>query len=127
MEQQIRHRRLYAFYNSKALNVLLLIGVLSLLQTGYSEATPVPAIACSAVAFILFIGYTLWIWIKKPKQIIINTWLSNLTIWFTLYYLIIIQPNDLSWWWFATPVMAAIIIYFIDMIRPHDELFEIKQ
>lgn len=124
MKQEIRHRRLYAFYNSKVLNVLLVIGVISLLQMDCLESMLLPGV-CAITAFALFIGYTLWLWIKKPEQITINRWLSNTTIYFTLYYLIVINFSNLAWWWLAAPIIAAIILCFIDMIHPHDESFEI--
>lgn len=124
MKQEIRHRRLYAFYNSKVLNVLLMIGVIALLLMDYASNMLLPAL-CSAVAFALFIGYSLWIWVRRPRQITISVWLSNSTIWFTLYYMIIICFPELSWWWFAAPIIAAIILCFIDMVGGHDEVFDI--
>lgn len=124
MKQDIRHRRLYAFYNSKVLNVLVLIGVIALLLCGYSDSMLLPVI-CFATSFTLFIGYALWIWIKKPQKITINNWVSNLTGCFTLYYLIAIRFPNLAWWWFAAPIIAAIAICFFDMVRPHDETFVI--
>ena len=124
MKQEIVHRRLYAFFNSKVLNVLLVIGVISLLQIGFLESILLPSV-CAITSFALFIGYTLWLWIKKPKQITINVWLSNKTIWFTLYYLIVINISNLIWQCRALPIVAAIIMCFIAMVRPKDEVFDI--
>ena len=118
METQIRHRRLYAFYNSKVLNALFLIGVVTLTQIGYLQSIIMPAI-CASVSFALFIGYSLWIWIKKPTRLIINTWLSNLTIWFTLYFLIVSAMKDLSLWWYVFPNNPAILVLLFNLIRPN--------
>lgn len=124
MNNKIRHRRLYAFYNSKVLNVLYLLFVISLLQIGYMESMLMPLV-CSAVILALFIGYALWLWIRKPKRIIINSWLSDLTIWFSIYFVAVAAMDAASWLWYAFPTVAAIVVCFINMIRPHDEPFDI--
>lgn len=124
MEEKIIHRRLYAFFNSKALNMLMLICVLSLTQIGYLQSMLLP-VSCASVAFALFIGYSLWIWIKKPERVIIDTWLSSRTIWFTLYFLVIVNFSDLSVWWYILPLVAAIILLFVSIVRPHDRHFDI--
>lgn len=124
MRQEIRHRRLYAFYQSKVLNTLMIVTVISLMQIGYLQSMVMPVI-CSSVSLALFIGYTLWLWIRKPKQITIDTWLSNLSIWFTLYFVVVVAMKDLTQWWYIFPIVAAIILMFINLVRPHDELFDI--
>lgn len=124
MKQEIKHRRLYAFFNSKVLNVLYVMGVLSLLQVGYLKSMELPVV-CSSASFALFIGYSLWLWLKKPKQIVVNVWLSDLTIWFTLFFLIVAAMKATTWMWYTFPIVAAIVMWFIDMINPHDKLFDI--
>lgn len=124
MRQDIRHRRLYAFYQSKILNTLMIVTVISLMQIGYLQSMVMPVI-CSSVSLALFIGYSLWLWIRKPKQITIDTWLSNLSIWFTLYFVVVVAMKDLTQWWYIFPIVAAIVLMFINLVRPHDELFDI--
>ena len=124
MKQEIRHRRLYAFYQSKVLNTLMIVTVISLMQIGYLQSMVMPVI-CSSVSLALFIGYSLWLWVRKPKQITIDTWLSNLSIWFTLYFVVVVAMKDLRPWWYIFPIVAAIILMFINLVRPHDELFDI--
>lgn len=126
MKQQIRHRRLYAFYNSKVLNALYLVGIISLTQIGYFQSLIMP-ILFSSISFALFIGYSLWLWIRKPDRIVINEWLSGLTIWFTIYFLIISAMKDTAWWWHAFPMASAIIIMFINLVSPKDKPFNITQ
>ena len=121
----IRHRRLYAFYHSKVLNWLSLIIMISLMQIGYIKSLEF-ACACAATAFILFICYSAWLWLKKPQVITINIRLSNITIWYVIYFLITGLLENLSWWWYASPVVAAIIIFFLDMVRPGDEYYQIS-
>lgn len=90
----------------------------------YTKSMLLP-IVCGAIALLAFIGYSLWIWIKKPHSIIINNWLSSINYWFFIYYLIIISmdaPND---WWYITPVAFSVILLFISLINNTDEKFNI--
>lgn len=124
MKPEIKHRRLYAFYNSKVLNVLQMIIILSLLLIGYLRSMLIPLI-CASVAFLFFAAYSLWIWIKKPERIVINSWLSNLSSLFTLYFLAIVAFNAESPYWYAAPLVAAIVLCFVVMIRRGDEVFTV--
>lgn len=120
----IRHRRLHAFYKSKVLNSLMILLIVSLLMSYLTVSDILPTVSIS-LALILFIGYSLWLWIKKPKVIIINEWLSNFTGLFTLYYLIIINIKDANQWWYIYPIALSIILLFITMVRNDDTSFEI--
>ncbi len=122
--KEIVHRRLYAFFNSQVLNALYLVGLLLLLPIGYLQSLLLPTI-CGAPAFALFIGYSLWLWIKKPKQIVINTWLSNMTTWYTIYFLAVSLMKSPGEWWYIFPYVTAIILMFICLIRPRGQVFEI--
>lgn len=124
MTQMIRHRRLEAFYKSKVLNSMMIAVVTSLFLMSYTESMLLPVI-CSTVSLCFFIGYSLWLWIKKPKQIIINEWLSNINGLLTLYFLIVMGINDASFWWYILPAIAPIVIIFICLIQPKDEKFDI--
>ncbi|WP_289742172.1 hypothetical protein [uncultured Duncaniella sp.] len=68
---EIRHRRLYAFYESKVLNALMITVVTSLLLAAYTQSMLMPII-CGAIALTCFIGYSIWLWVKKPQKIVIN-------------------------------------------------------
>ncbi|MCM1292584.1 MAG: hypothetical protein NC111_05260 [Bacteroides sp.] len=125
MEQQIRHRRLHAFYNSKTLGILTIVGITFLLLTRCMQPL-LGALICAAASFALFVGYSLWIWIKKPAHLVINRWLSNTSTWFVLYFLFIEALDKQSWWWYILPAIAAIILIFIDLVKPHDEMFDIN-
>lgn len=124
MNKEIVHRRLYAFFNSQVLNSLYWVAIIFLIQIPYWNVWFIPVI-CSAVAFLLFIGYTLWFWIKKPKSTIINTWLSNMTTWFTLYFLAFALIKEPSIWWGIFPLVAAIVMLFISLLRSFGRPFEI--
>lgn len=124
MKQKIRHRRLEAFYRSKVLNALMIAAVVSLILMAYTESILLPAI-CGSLALIFFIAYSLWLWIKKPKTIIINNWLSNINGSFTLYFLIIMAMNAPNRWWYITPVALSVVLLFISLINNRDEKFDI--
>lgn len=80
-----------------------------------------------AGAFLLafFIGYSLWLWIKRPRNIVINPWLSDMSGLFTLYFMVVALIKNAGQWWYITPVVCATIVLFISLIRPKDESFEI--
>lgn len=124
MKLEIRHRRLHAFYSSKVLNGLMIVIVVSLLLMGYTQSMVLPVI-CGAIALSFFIGYSLWLWIKKPKSIIINNRLSNVSGVVTLYFLIIIAIDATNEWWYIIPIAFSVVILFISMIDNRDEKYDI--
>ena len=124
MEQTIRHRRLHAFYRSKVLNALMIVVIVSLLLMAYTKSMLLPVI-CGSLALFFFFGYSLWLWIKKPKSIIINNWLSNLNGAFTLYYLIIVAMDAPNQWWYITPIVFSVVLLFISLVNNQDEKFDI--
>lgn len=120
----IRHRRLYAFQESKALNSLMITVVTSLLLMAYTQSMLLPVI-CGVIALACFIGYTVWLWTDKPQKIVINKWLSGMNGWLTLYFLIIMAMDAPDKWWYITPICFAGYILCISLIRNQDELFDI--
>lgn len=117
MKQNLRHLRLYAFLNSSVLNALYIVGIISLLQIGFLGSFLLPLV-CASASFALFIGYALWLWIKKPGKIMIDTRLSNQTIWFTLYFMAVAVMKDPGEWWYVIPLIAAILLLFVSLTRP---------
>lgn len=127
MNQEIKHRRLYAFYNSKVLQALMIVIIVGITMIGYYNDLLLPVI-CSGTALMLFIGYSAWLWIKKPKQIVINTWLSNISGLFCLYFLIVATMKNPNQWWYIFPIVCAIVILFIAMIyTKYDKTFTITE
>lgn len=120
----IRHRRLYAFYESKVLNALMITIVTSLLLMAYTQSMLLPVI-CSTIALICFIGYAIWLWVKKPQRIIINRWLSGINGCFTLYFLIIMPMEAPNEWWYITPICFSVCVFCVSLIRNQDEWYEI--
>ena len=124
MKLEVRHRKLYAFYNSKVLNSLMIVIVLSLFLLMYTRSMLLPVL-CGSIALACFIGYSLWLWIKKPRTIVINTWLSQIDSWLTLYFLIVAAMRDASQWWSIFPIAVSVILFFLALINNKDQDFTI--
>lgn len=121
---EIRHRRLHAFYNSTMLNALVITGIVSIMLIPLVEPYEVPAI-CAALTFALFIGYSLWIWLRKPKRIEICPRLSDTSSLFVIYFLIITAIGPENGWWYGIPAIAAVATLFMHLLSPKKELFDI--
>ena len=80
---------------------------------------------CSSLALLFFVGYSLWFWIKKPTCIIIDYWLSNLNVAFTLYFLIVMAMDAPNQWWYITPIALSVVLLFIALINNQEERFDI--
>lgn len=124
----IKHRRLFAFYKSTTLNALMMLIVTNLMMIDYFNSLALPSI-CGGIAFLCFIAYSLWFWIKKPSKIRINSWLSNLSYWFTIYFLIISAMKNPNEWWYGAPIIIFGLTFCIYFIRgcQDDEEFDIEK
>lgn len=124
MNPSIRHRRLHAFYQSKVLNILMMIIIVSLLLMAYSYSMLLPVI-CSSIALACFIAYSAWLWGKKPASIVINNRLSGIGSFYVLYYLIVVAIDADNQWWYIIPVAVAVIVLFLSSMNYGDEEFTI--
>lgn len=126
--KQIRHRRLNAFYTSKTLNSLMivLVDVFCLWYCIGTEFTPLIA-ALLITTFALIISYSCWLWFCKPAKIVINESLSDMSALMFFYFLVVSVMKSANQWWYIFPIVASIVILFIQQIRPKDELFEITE
>ena len=77
-KDKIENRRLYAFLRSQTLTILMLLAFSCIFLMPYLNDLIIPAII-GGVIFSVAIGYSIWFWIKKPKEIVINNWLSNIS------------------------------------------------
>lgn len=90
----------------------------------YTGYVLLPSVCC-AVESVGFAGYALWFWIKKPARIVVNKFLSDVSYWFVLYFLIVTAMKGANVWWYIFPVVAAIALFFITLLKNHDSNFEI--
>lgn len=124
MASEIRHRRLSAFFRSKVLNGLMIAVINGLLLMACLHQTALP-VAFGSLAMLLFIVYSLWIWIKKPKTVVVNDWLSDINGYYTLYFLIVIGFDLANPWWYITPIALANIPLLIALTNHKDRPFDI--
>lgn len=125
MEYAVRHPRLDAFYESKVLSALMMVIIASLCLIGYNEDAWLLPVITASLAAVLFVGYTLWFWIKKPASIVVNSRLSDLTFVFMLYCGIIVAVGVTNPWWFIAPVILEVLVFFIMLVDNSDKRVEI--
>ncbi len=124
------HPRLYAFFQNKAMNSIFIVLEISLLLTGCCNSLLLPLSAAS-VCFLFAIVYTLWFWIKRPQKVVINIWLSDMSTYMTLYFLIVAAMKNANELWYVFPAIIGIGILFISLLPPtpitslQDKLFDI--
>ncbi len=123
MESKIAHRRLYAFYRSKALSSMAIAVFLGIMLAHHLQSL-FPLI-CTAAAGAFLVGYSLWIWIARPRTIVICDWLSNVSGLYFIYFLMFRAVDHLSPWWSIGPVLAGIVVLFISSLNAGDENFEV--
>lgn len=124
MEQEIRHKRLHAFFESKVLNILIMVTITGLLIMACSGTMLLP-VFCSTLALLLFIGYSLWLWLKKPAMIIINPLISNICSLYVLYFMIIAVVKPANDWWYIIPSALSVAILFIALTTYQDQHYNI--
>lgn len=124
-QEIIRHRRLYAFYNSRVLNLLMILIIASLML---ADATPMSVfpLMCTAVLFLLFVGYSLWLWIKKPRHIVIDARLSDFSGLLVVYFIIgPAFPDGVMPWWNFGGLLVAFLFLLISFVWPKAQTFDI--
>lgn len=76
---------MYAFFRSKVLNSLMILMIVCLFMMTYTGFMLMPSV-CGSLALLLFASYAIWFWVRKPESIVINSWISDMNGWFTLYF-----------------------------------------
>ncbi len=120
VQMDVRHPRLYAFLNNKALNVmsLLVITFLMMMSASIDSGGWLMPTVGAVTATLLFAGYAIWLWIKKPQKVVIDTWLSDVNSYFVFYFICIATFQPSSIWWYVPVMPAAVAVIFISLIRP---------
>lgn len=113
---KINHPRLYAFFQSKVINSMMIVMILSLLITDYMRNSMLPLL-CSAISFLAALGYTIWFCVKKPDKVVVNRWLSDIDGKYTLYFLIVLNIKEPSDWWFTFPAVCGVALLFISLVN----------
>ena len=92
-KEKIENRRLYAFLRSQTLTILMLLAFSCLFLMPYMNDLVIPGII-GGIVFCMVVVYSLWFWIIKPKTIIINNRLSNISSMFLFYWFIVNAMNN---------------------------------
>lgn len=79
------------------------------------------------MAFILMIGYSCWLWFKKPAVITINEWLSDMSGYFVIFMLAAVAVKSDNFLWATFPLVAAVVTMFISSVKNKDKQFVINQ
>ena len=126
MKLNIRHPRLYAFCNSKTLN-LLSIFIAVMLPLHKNVGMSIPILSAIGVAFILMVAYSCWLWFWKPNVITINPWLSDMSGYFVIFMLVAVAVKSDNFLWSTFPLVAFVVLLFISAIKGQDQQFNITQ
>lgn len=124
MKQEIKHRRLYAFFNSKALNVFMFVIIVCLLVMAYTGSMLMPVI-CGLISLAFFAGYSLWLWIRKPESIVVNGVLSNANSAYMVYYLAVAALYPVGQWWLIVPIALSVVVIAVCAVGAGDRTFKI--
>lgn len=139
MKKNLMHPRLQAFFDSTLINGLmqgLLFTVVMLYANPIMNGTPsfddrisysdIFWGAVSLALLLVAVGYSVWYWWRKPKEISVSPLLSTLTGIGSLYFLIFIAfSNRIStpaaaFWW-SLPAMLLCAASFIAVVLSKPE------
>ena len=123
-KDKIENRRLYAFLRSQTLTILMLLAFSCLFLMPYLNDLMIPGII-GGVIFCMAIGYSLWFWIKKPKKIVINNWLSNISNVFIFYWFIINTINNSNKILYLLPRICMVALFLIVLVKQRGYGFRI--
>ena len=121
---KIENRRLYAFLRNQTLTILMLLAFSCLFLMPYLNDLIIPGII-GGVIFSMAIGYSIWFWIKKPKEIVINNWLSNISSVFLFYWFIINAMDNPNKILYIIPIICMGAIFVIVLVKPRGFEFKI--
>ena len=76
------------------------------------------------VIFSMAIGYSIWFWIKKPKEIVINNWLSNISSVFLFYWFIVNAMDNPNKILYIIPIICMVALFVIVLVKQRG--FEFK-
>ena len=123
-KEKIENRRLYAFLRSQTLTILMLLAFSCLFLMPYLNDLIIPSII-GGVIFSMAIGYSIWFWIKKPKEIVINNWLSNISSVFLFYWFIVNAMDNPNKILYIIPIICMVPLFGIVLVKQRGFEFKI--
>ena len=121
---KIENRRLYAFLRSQTLTILMLLAFPCLFLMPYLNDLIIPGII-GGIIFSMAIGYSIWFWIKKPKEIVINNWLSNISTVFFFYWFIVNAMDNPNKILYIIPIICLVPLFVIVLVKQRGFEFQI--
>ena len=121
---KIENRRLYAFLRSQTLTILMDMAFSCLFLMPYLNDLIIPGIT-GGVIFSVAIGYSIWFWLKKPKEIIINNWLSNISSVFLFYWFIVNAMDNPNKILYIIPIICLVPLFVIVLVKQRGFEFKI--
>ena len=119
------NRRLYAFLRNQTLTILMLLAFSCLFLMPCLNDLIIPGII-GGVIFCMIIVYTFWFWIKKPKEIVINNWLSNISSVFLLYWFIVNAMDNPNKIWYVFPLICSVASLVMVLVKQRGFEFRIR-
>ena len=123
-KEKIENRRVYAFLRSQTLTILMLLAFSCIFLMPYLNDLIIPGII-GGVIFSVAIGYSIWFWIKKPKEIIINNWLSNISSVFLFYWFIVNVMDNPNKILYIIPIICMVALFVIVLVKQRGFEFKI--
>ena len=123
-KDKIENRRLYAFLRSQTLTILMDMEFSCLFMMQYMNDLILPGII-GGIIFCMAIGYSLWFWIKKPKEITINNWLSNISSVFLFYWFIVNAMDNPNKILYIIPLICMVALFVIVLVKQRGFGFKI--
>lgn len=100
---------------------MMMVLLMLLLLADYFKSLLVPVI-CASLVLVMCIGYSLWLWIRKPRQIVINKWLSEFNRWLTAYFLFAHVLESDNKWCYVIPFACAALVLSVSIISPRRDV-----
>lgn len=116
MNYTVHHPRLQMYYDSAAMNIASLGAALSLVILSHYGFTILPVVAL-CIFFAFMVGYSIWFWVSKPKNVPTSNFLSNVSLYYILYALILGTLYPVSVGWCVLGLVAAIAILLIYIVK----------
>ena len=104
------------YYDSAAMNIASLGAALSLVILSHYGFTILPIIAL-CIFFAFTVGYSIWFWVSKPNNVPTSKFLSNVSLYYILYALILGTLYPVSVGWCVLGLVAAIAILLIYIVK----------
>ena len=123
-KDKIENRRLYAFLRSQTLTILMDMAFSCLFLMPCLNDLVIPGII-GGIIFSVAIGYSIWFWIKKPTEIVINNWLSNISSVFLFYWFIVNAMDNPNKILYIIPIICMVALFMIVLVKQRGFEFKI--